>query len=66
METQGNIVANFYDLRDNDGHMYRVPAELVDEFKKLRDDVLSVKFRSEAWYDLHAEFDNKFGRLMFE
>jgi hypothetical protein len=59
-------MAQYYDLRDNDGHMYRVPASMVEEFKKLRDDVISVKPRSDAWYDLHAEFDNKFGHLMFE
>ena len=55
----------FYDLSDNDGHMYRVPAELVEEFCKYQDAVSLVKPRSEEWYDLHAEFDNKFGHLMF-
>lgn len=54
------------DLRDDDGHMYRVPAELVEEFKRLRDEIVSTKPRSEKWYDLHAEFDNKFHHLMTE
>lgn len=60
-----NLEFPFYDLRDNDGHMYRVPAELVEEFKTLRDKIISVKPRSDAWYDLNAEFDNKFHHLMF-
>jgi hypothetical protein len=56
----------FHDLRDDDGHMYRVPIEQVESFKALREEIISTKPRSDKWYDLHAEFDNRFGQYMFE
>jgi len=49
---------------DNDGHKYDLPAPEADVFDLLLEKINSVKTRSDAWYDLNAELDNRFGKYM--
>ena len=49
---------------DNDGHKYSLPPLAVDAFDQLLEKINSVKVRSDAWYDLNAELDNRFGKYM--
>jgi hypothetical protein len=49
---------------DNDGHKYEFPALAAEAFDLLLEKINSVKIRSDAWYDLNAELDNRFGKYM--
>ena len=49
---------------DNGGHNYILPPLAVAAFDQLLEKINSVKVRSDAWYDLNAELDNRFGKYM--
>ena len=46
--------------KDNDGHKFKIPAKLADEFDDLFDRYSNAKFLSAEYCELEAEFLNKF------
>ena len=55
---------DFYELKDNDGHKYLVPADMVDDFEELLELICNAGLMTDEWYNLNAEFDNKFHSYM--
>lgn len=53
-----------YNRKDNDGHKFNVPQELLAEFDDLLDRYINAKFMSEEKFELEAEFCNKFQDYM--
>lgn len=52
--------------KDNDGHGYGVPTELLEEFDDLFGRYSRAKRFSDEMYDLEAEFCNKFDQFMVD
>jgi hypothetical protein len=55
----------FQDLRDDDGHRYRVPEDRVDAFKAGLDRICEHEEGSEAWHKACADFNNAFGQYRY-
>ena len=53
-----------YNRKDNDGHKFLIPEELIPEFDELFERYCSAPAFSELRYDLEAEFCNKFQEFM--
>jgi hypothetical protein len=51
-----------YNRTDDDGHKFCVPDELLKEFDRLDDLISEEKWGSDKWYDLVAEFNDKFDK----
>ena len=54
-----------YIRKDNDGHKFKIPSDLVEEFDRLFESYCKAKRFSDEYYDLEAEFCNKFSDYMF-
>ena len=53
-----------FNRKDEDGHKFNVPEDLLEEFDDLFDRYVNSKFLSAEYYELEAEFCNKFGKYM--
>ena len=53
-----------YNRKDNDGHKFNIPEGLLEEFDYLFDRYCNAKFLSPEYYELQAEFCNKFEQYM--
>lgn len=53
-----------YNRKDNDGHRFLIPNELLSEFDDLFNRYCNTKFLSAEYYDLQAEFCNRFEQYM--
>ena len=49
---------------DNDGHKFMIPQDLLEDFDSLFDQYNKAKRFTDEYYDLEAEFCNKFGQYM--
>lgn len=49
---------------DNDGHKFMIPQDLLEDFDSLLDRYSQAKRFTEEYYDLEAEFCNKFEQYM--
>lgn len=53
-----------YNRKDNDGHKFNVPDELLDEFDAAFDRYSKAKRFSDEYYDAEADFCNRFEEYM--
>jgi len=53
-----------YNRQDNDGHKFRIPADLLKDFDRIFESYCKAKRFTEEYYDLEAEFCNKFEEYM--
>lgn len=53
-----------YNRKDDDGHKFHIPEDLLAEFDALLANYRNAKRFSEEYYDLEAEFCNKFEQYM--
>ena len=53
-----------YNRKDDDGHKFLVPEDLLTEFDDLFDRYCNAEFLSKEYYELESEFCNKFQRYM--
>jgi hypothetical protein len=53
-----------HNRRDNDGHRFKVPTDLLDRFDDLFDRYCKAKRFTDEYYDLEAQFNNEFERYM--
>lgn len=49
-----------HNRRDEDGHKFVVPEELLEEFDRLMELREDAEWLSDEWYDLTGEFNDKF------
>jgi hypothetical protein len=60
---EGEVMAA-YNRKDNDGHKYNIPHELLDSFDLHLKVITYAKWGTDAWYDAHDQLDNKFSQYM--
>lgn len=65
MKYDPEIYGKFVELRDDDGHRYRVPIERAEEFDTLMQAIWNSKFGTDEWYDANDNLDATFGEFMF-
>lgn len=53
-----------YNRKDNEGHRFNVPAELLIRFDELFDAYCRAKRFSDEYYDLETQFCNEFEQYM--
>lgn len=53
------------DVRDNDCHVYRIPAELKPRFQAQMEAIDGKSFGSSAWHDANDALDREFGKYLF-
>ena len=49
---------------DNDGHKFKIPANLAAEFDLLFNHYIEQKQGTQAYWDAEADFNNKFEKYM--
>ena len=50
--------------RDNDGHRYKIPAEMAAEFDLLFNHYIEQEEYSDEYFDAESAFINAFGNYM--
>lgn len=50
--------------RDNDGHRFKIPAEMEAEFDQLFNNYIEQEQGSEEYWDAEDAFNNKFEEYM--
>ena len=53
-----------YNRRDNDGHRFNVPEDLLERFDSLFEAYCNSKWHSDEYHELEAEFCNEFSHYM--
>ena len=53
-----------HNRKDDDGHKFLVPEDLLSRFDELLDKLLSTKRFTQEYYDLEADFCNEFQQYM--
>lgn len=61
----GGVPSATVDVRDNDCHVYRIPAALEPRFQVQMEAINRAKFGSSAWHDANDALDHEFGKYMF-
>jgi hypothetical protein len=56
---------HYQNLRDDDGHRYRVPEDQVEAFEAGLDAICEQEDGSDARHDACANFDNAFGQYRY-
>lgn len=49
-----------YNRRDEDSHKFNIPDDMLEEFDRLMRLREEADWNSDRWYDLTAEFNDKF------
>jgi hypothetical protein len=50
--------------KDNDGHWYSIPENMVDSFIQMVEAIQNAEFMSDEWYEATDELNDQFGSYM--
>jgi len=53
-----------YNRKDNDGHKFNVPEDLLGQFDAVFERYCNAKRMSDEYYEAEAEFCNRFEKYM--
>lgn len=59
--TRAPTTEQFVQRRDNDSHIYRVPAGLATRFDRLLEDICTAGLYTNAWYEANDILNDEFG-----
>lgn len=53
-----------WNRKDHEGHSYLIPSELLDQFDCDYEQLADSVWMSARWYQLTAQFDNRYSQFM--